>query len=215
MKETSSALTKGAEQFADLESRVQSEESALSGQLKKNWGFDANTWGGDKTTLPMCQVPGDSNLQSNVDVGGNTPVRDAEYWEQNEGALDFAARAITSLLGDILGRFVYGAIGLGEGIKSELPDLIKALQTKDNAEVEKIVFALKVAFQGADGMMRGGGQGKKYAMELFESLFGKDPTGVFDSEKIDVQGFDDCLRVLFSAADSLPIYENYIRDLLF
>ena len=42
--DTSSALTKGAGQFSDLESRTQSEESKIYNQLKKNWAFEALKW---------------------------------------------------------------------------------------------------------------------------------------------------------------------------
>jgi hypothetical protein len=44
LKETSSTLVKGARQFSDLETRAAKEENSLSGQLKKNWGFEALKW---------------------------------------------------------------------------------------------------------------------------------------------------------------------------
>jgi hypothetical protein len=44
LESISSTLNNGAGQFADLESRAQKEEGALSGRLKENWGFEALKW---------------------------------------------------------------------------------------------------------------------------------------------------------------------------
>jgi hypothetical protein len=77
----STTLDKGAGQFADLESRALSEENAMSGQLKKNTGFEAIKWiigviGGIgqkigdalKSLLPVTPVPSLPNTSPPVTV---------------------------------------------------------------------------------------------------------------------------------------------------
>lgn len=40
----SSALSRGAEQFSDLETRASTQESQMSEDMRKNWGFKASSW---------------------------------------------------------------------------------------------------------------------------------------------------------------------------
>jgi hypothetical protein len=77
LEASSSALTKGAGQFAELESQALKEENTMSEQLKENWGFKALKWikdtlnkakdillnpigkvhAAESTNLPVTQVP--------------------------------------------------------------------------------------------------------------------------------------------------------------
>lgn len=71
----STALSRGADQFADLEARSEAQEKQVAEQMRRDWGFKPSPWqkitgaisgwitklwGGDessKTALPVIQVP--------------------------------------------------------------------------------------------------------------------------------------------------------------
>jgi len=244
LNETSSALTKGAGQFSDLETRAQKEENNMYNQLKNKWAFEAAKWNGSPTTLPMTSIP--DHLR-----------QVAKLLSNKIGDPVFRARLIIAYASLLIGTIAYGAggfaIGTVKGVLSDIKgkvktsiglndiviEMIKARRNLPSDASQKeiddalINAALKGGFSelygripdintyvkgaagGVDGMYRGGPTAAKHALSFFESIFGKDPDGILNSDAFNVESLNDYLSRLFSMGNALPVYEDYIKDKLF
>ena len=208
LKTTSSTLEKGAGQFADLETRAVKVESSVYNQLKKNWAFEANKWGGGNTNLTTCPVP------------------DYENPQPSQSTLD-----------DILLLILKGAFGLSKGAGDSLisnfedrVSLLHWLLTKslkldqhwsnmqkfsesmpDNPSMKDLLNAV-----AESGILTTIYTALTFPVDPYELVAEAGfHGGIAIVDGITDGEVDASLRDLFSEKGLLPFYEHFFRDFFF
>ena len=212
LNETASALTKGAGQFSDLESRAQNEEIRVYNQLKKTWAFEATKWDGSQTTLPTTSIP-------------DYLKQRAEFLINKMKDPVFLARMITHLVGTVGGFALFGladcAITVAGAVLTPLDMLFElanvvykvapSIPSGNREEIARSLLlaaskaglsislgelveelskssafsaALLGAFSASGAAFDGSTKGAEFLLGIFETFFGKDPDGLIDSGSV-------------------------------
>jgi hypothetical protein len=140
----SSALTAGAAQLDEWESRGSRSAEDVSGRLQNGFGYSGTAWGsGDEKNLPVTQIP---------------------KWGLGD-YLTQGARVITAGLGLMFGAFLGGLHGVSKG------SLLGAISGVSNMDVVGGIFKGGVP-GGVEGFFNGSSKGGKIALETFDKMFG-------------------------------------------
>ncbi|GHS95041.1 hypothetical protein AGMMS50276_09260 [Synergistales bacterium] len=204
LQSLSGVVAKGAGTFEAWENRTKTQESSASAKLKKEWGFEATTWGpnGTMCRLPITQIP--STYQ---DAGRSGSPNLGDYGMFVLRSLAFIAGSMGgSIGGGLLGATTGTASGAVLGFFSSLkekPNISDAALaailpggiSPSNIALAKLAKAANAAEDGAfksgvlggvNGFFDGSKEGSAEAVEKFNQIFGADDrfAGILDPNKI-------------------------------
>lgn len=226
LADTARVLRDAEKRYVELESRSADNTSSLSTALrKKGYAVTSGRRGEVSSILPVTHipnVPGVSGSCRLIDTGRNNGSGDADpklVDAIGRGLVD-AGRVVVGTIGSAVGGLM-GALGgiasafIPTGVSSVLSEKSGGGAIKFGnsaiADGSLAVAGVKGFFQGMDGAIDGIENGKRFALDLYEKIFGRSEHAFLNSDHESSRpGLKECWGYVTNGIRKIPVIGSFV-----